>query len=171
VLERAHVVQAIGELHQKHADVARNRDQELAEILGLLGLLRDQIEPLDLGEPINEGADLGPEELIDLGAGRVGVLDHVVQQRGDDSGVIELEIRQDRSHFEGMGEIGRAGSALLGSMRAHRINVGTVEERLVCSRVVFLYSLDELVLTHHGPHTLPASKRAPSGPSNRTRAP
>jgi hypothetical protein len=49
VLERAHVVQAVSELDEKHADVAGDGEQELAEILGLLGLLGDQVELLDLG--------------------------------------------------------------------------------------------------------------------------
>ena len=40
VLERAHVVHAIGELYEQDADVARNGNQQLAEVLGLLGLLR-----------------------------------------------------------------------------------------------------------------------------------
>ena len=37
MLERAHVVQAVGELDQQHADVVGNRQQELAQVFGLLG--------------------------------------------------------------------------------------------------------------------------------------
>ena len=79
VFERAHVVQAVGELDQQHPDVARNRDQQFAEILGLFGLFGHEIEPLDLGQPIDELADLFAEELIDLGARRVRVFDGIVQ--------------------------------------------------------------------------------------------
>ena len=100
VLERAHVVQAVGELDQQHADVARDGDQELAEVLRLLGLLGDEVEPLDLGEAVDEGADLLAEHLVDLGARDVGVLDHVVQQRGGNGGVVELQLGQDRRDFE-----------------------------------------------------------------------
>ena len=39
VMERAHVVQAVGELDQQHADVLRHRDDELAEILRLAALV------------------------------------------------------------------------------------------------------------------------------------
>ena len=44
VLQRAHVMQAIGKLHQEHANVAGDRDQQLAEVLRLLRLLGDQIK-------------------------------------------------------------------------------------------------------------------------------
>jgi hypothetical protein len=37
-------MQAIGKLHQEHANVAGDRDQQLAEVLRLLRLLGDQIE-------------------------------------------------------------------------------------------------------------------------------
>ena len=93
VLERAHVVQAVRELDEQHADVARDGDQQLAEVLGLLGLLGDEIEPLDLGQAVDERADLGAEQLVDLGARGVGVLDHVVQQRGGDRRIVELRAR------------------------------------------------------------------------------
>ena len=45
-LERAHVVQAIGQLDQKDANVIGDRQQELAQVLGLLGLTRHQFQPL-----------------------------------------------------------------------------------------------------------------------------
>ncbi len=36
--QRAHVVQAVGQLDQQHADVVRNREQQLAQVFGLFGL-------------------------------------------------------------------------------------------------------------------------------------
>ena len=67
--------------------------QQLAEVLGLLGLLGDEVELLDLGEAVDERADLRAEHLVDLGARDVGILDDVVQQRGRDGGVVELAAR------------------------------------------------------------------------------
>ena len=40
VVERPHVVRAVGELDQDDADVARHREDHLAEVLGLLLLAR-----------------------------------------------------------------------------------------------------------------------------------
>ena len=80
-MQRAHVVQAVGELHQQDADVAADRQHELAEILRLLGAVRLQLEPGQLGDAIDQPGDLRPEPLLDLGRADRGVLDHVVQQR------------------------------------------------------------------------------------------
>ena len=134
---------------EQHADVARDGDQQLAEVLGLLGLLGDEIELLDLGEAVDQRADLLAELLVDLGARDVGVLDHVVQQRRRDRGVVELELGQDGGDFEGMGEIGIARGALLVAVRLHGVDVGAVEQRLVGAGVVLLDPLDQLVLAHH----------------------
>ena len=112
-VERAHVVQAVGELDQQHADVGRDGEQELAQVLGLRLLAGDEVEPLDLGQAVDDGADLGAEQLVDLGAGRVGVLDGVVQQRHGDRGVVELQVGEDGGDFERMGEVRVARGALL----------------------------------------------------------
>ena len=149
VLERAHVVQAVGELDQQHAHVVGDRQQELAQVLGLLGLARDQIELFQLGQALDQMADVGAEDLVDLGARRRRVLDGVVQERRRDGGVVELEVGQDGRDLERMGEIGVAGGALLLAMRLHGVDVGAVEQRLVGVRVVAADPLDQVVLPHH----------------------
>ncbi len=60
--QRAHVVQAVGELDQQHANVVGDRQQQLAQVLGLLGLARDQLQPLQLGEALHQRADLVAED-------------------------------------------------------------------------------------------------------------
>ena len=158
VLESAHVVEAICELYEKHADIARNGEQKLPEVLGLLGLFRDEIEALDLGEAVDERADLRAEQLIDLGAGGVGVFDDVVEECGCDGRVVETEIGQDGGDFEGVGEIGISRGALLIAVRSHCVDVGPVQQGFVRRRVVLLNALDELVLAHHEPDRLPATR-------------
>ena len=117
-------MQAIGELDQEDANVVGDREQQLAQVLGLLGLARDQLQPLQLGEPFDQRADLVAEDVVDLGARRLSILDGVVQQGSYDGGVIELEVGQDRRNLERMGKIGIAGRARLGcrapSWRRHR---------------------------------------------------
>ena len=49
VVERAHVVQPVGKLDQQHAHIGCDRQQQLAQVLRLLGLLGDQVEFLELG--------------------------------------------------------------------------------------------------------------------------
>ena len=68
-LQRAHVVQPVGELDQQHAGVVGDGEQQLAEILGLLGVLGDEVELAELGQAVDQPADLLAERLVDLLAG------------------------------------------------------------------------------------------------------
>ena len=44
--QRAHIVQAVGELDQQHPHIVGDGEQELAQVLGLLGLARNEFEAL-----------------------------------------------------------------------------------------------------------------------------
>ena len=65
-LQGAHVVQAVGELDQEHARVIGDGEQKLAEILGLLGVLGGEVELAELGQAVDQPADLIAERLVDL---------------------------------------------------------------------------------------------------------
>jgi hypothetical protein len=146
VVERAHIVQPIGELDQQYPHVVGDRQQELAQILRLLGFLGDEVELLELGQALDQRADIRAEHLVDLGAGGGGVLDGVVQERRRDGRVVELEIGEDRGDLERMGKIGIAGGAPLLTVRLHGVDVGPVEQRFAGIRVVAPDPLDQVVL-------------------------
>ncbi len=150
VVQRAHVVQAVGELHQQHADVGRHRQHELAQVLGFLGALRLDFEAAELGDAVDQAGDVLAEQAGDLVARGVGVLDRVVQQAGDDRGGVELHLGQDAGDLDGMGEIGVARGAQLGAVLLQAIDVGAVQHVLVRIRIVGLHALNEFELTNHG---------------------
>src|SRR5207248_1737819 len=58
VVERPHVVEAIGQLDHQHAQVARHRHQHLAEVLGLPLLARGEGQLADLGHAVHQLGDL-----------------------------------------------------------------------------------------------------------------
>ena len=147
--QRAHIVQPVCELDQQHPYVVRDRQQQLAQVFRLLGLFGDEFEFLELGKTFDQRADVLPEHLVDLGAGCGSILDGIVQQRGGDRGIVELEIGEDASHFEGMGEIGVSRRALLLAVGLHRVNVGAIEQGFAGLWIVALYALDQVVLPHH----------------------
>ena len=66
MIERAHVVQAVGQLDQHDANVVRHRDDHLAEILGLLFLAALERDLRDLGHAVNQLRDLGAEVRLHL---------------------------------------------------------------------------------------------------------
>ena len=150
MVEGTHVVEPVGELDQENANVLRNRQQQLAQILGLLGLLGNKVQLLELGQPFHQLAHVRTEQFVDLGAGRGGILDRVVQQGDRDGRLVEMHVGEDGSNFERVRKIGIAGSTLLVAMLLHGINIGLVEQRLVDVGLVALHALDKLILTHHG---------------------
>ena len=95
-------MQAIGELHQEDAGVVGDREQQFAEILGLLRMLGDEVELAELGQAVDEPADLFAERLVDILARDGGVFDRVVQHGRDDGRVVDFQFGQDRGDFERM---------------------------------------------------------------------
>ena len=149
MLEGSHVVQAVGELDQQHAHVARHGEKELPQVLGLGGFLGDEVELGDLGQAIDEGGNLGAELLLDFRFRRLGILDRVVKKGSGNGGRVELHLGQDGGDFQRVVEIGFPRGALLVAMRLHGIDIGPVEEVLIRIGVVLGDPLDKLVLTHH----------------------
>ena len=66
MLERAHVVESIRQLHEKDPDVLDHRQQQLAEILSLLLLARREADLADLGNALDQAEDLFAELFSDL---------------------------------------------------------------------------------------------------------
>ena len=113
VLERAHVVQAVGELDDDDADVGDHGEQHLADVLGLVVFAVGELDLVELGDAFDDVRDLLAEALGDLGRGDVGVFDGVVQQAGGDGGGVHLELGEDLADLERMDDVGLARGAVL----------------------------------------------------------
>ena len=61
-LQRAHVVQPVGQLDQQHADVLGHRQHQLAEVLRLPRVLRLQLDAGELGDAVDQARHLGAEQ-------------------------------------------------------------------------------------------------------------
>ena len=75
----AHVVQPIAELDQHHANVLGHGEEHLANVLGMLLLGTHCRELAQLGDAINQDANLIAEALCDLGSGHRRVLGNVME--------------------------------------------------------------------------------------------
>ena len=158
-MERAHVVQAIGELDQEDANVLRHRQHQLAEILGLLGLIGLQLDARQLGHAVDKPRNIAAEYPLDVIERRDRILDRVVQQPGDDRRGVELHAGEDAGDLDGMGEIGIAARPELRPMRLHREDIGAVERVLIGRRIIGPDALDQFELAHHRRHLPDAGGR------------
>ena len=148
-MQRAHVVQPFGQLDQQHADVLAHRQEELAQVLRRALVVGQLLDLAELGHPVDQPRDLRAEALLDLLDRDQRVLDRVVEQRGDDRVLVELEVAHQPGHLDRMAEVGVAARPLLAAVLLHGEDVGAVEQRLVGIGVVFLDPLHKFVLAQH----------------------
>ena len=153
-MQCAHIVQPVGELDQQHAHIIGNGQQKLAEILGLGGTLGHQVEPLQLGQALDQSADFATEQLVDFLACRRGVFDRVMQHGGNNRRVVEFQIGQNGRHFQRMRKIRIARRALLRAMGFHRIDIGAIQKVFVGLRVIAPHAFNEVHLPNHVAHRL-----------------
>ena len=142
-------MQPVGQLHQQHADVVGEGEQEFAQVLGGALILRLRLDLAELGDPVDQPRDIAAEQFLDLLGRRDRVLDRVVEDRGDDRLVVELQVGQDAGDLDRMAEIGVARRADLGAMGLHREDIGAVDQRLVGVGVIGPDLLDQLILPKH----------------------
>ena len=101
VLGRAHVVEPVGELDQDDPRVVRHRHDHLPVVLGLGLLAALEADPRQLGDALDQVRDVGAELAADVVDRRLGVLDDVVEERGGDRLLVEVELGADLGDAEG----------------------------------------------------------------------
>ncbi len=150
VVQRPHVVQAIGELDEDDADVVDHRQQHLAEVLRLPLLARRERDGADLGHPFDDVRDVGAEELGDALDRGQGVLDDVVQEAGGDGDGVELHVGEEIGDGERVDEVGLPGMADLALVLEGREHVGPPEQLDVGVGGVGPHFFEEILEANHG---------------------
>ncbi len=122
--QRTHVVQAVGEFDQDDADIARHRQQHLAEVFRLrLGFVLE-LNLVQLGDAINQLRHRFAEFVCDLIRTYAGVFDYIVQQGGDQGLCVEMPAGEDLGYRQRMRDVRRAALAKLAFVRGGGIVIG-----------------------------------------------
>ena len=145
VLDRAHVVEPVGELDQDDPNVLRHRHDHLAEVLGVGLLAGLEGRPGQLGDPLDQLGDLIAELRPDVVGLGLCVLDDVVQERGRERLLVEVELGADLRDRPRVVDERLAGAACLPGVCRRREAEGAGEELLVDPGVVLLGCSDQLV--------------------------
>lgn len=116
--EGPHVVQPVGEFDRHHADVVAGRDQHLAEGLRFGG--GAVVDLLQLGDAVDQIADLVAELLADLIQRHFRVLDGVVEQGGGQRRGLGAQLGEDQGHGQRVRDVGLAALAHLAAVRGLR---------------------------------------------------
>ncbi len=143
-VQRAHVVEPVGEFDQDDADVLRHREQHLAEALGLRVLARVELDLVQLRDAVDHVGDGLAERRFDLGLGDRGVLHHVVKEGGGKPLRVQAPLRQDARDRQRMRDVGLAGLAELAAVGRVRELPRALDERDVRRRQVIAEVSGEL---------------------------
>jgi hypothetical protein len=108
-----------------------------------------QLQVGQLGDAIDQFGHLGAEQLGDVGIGRPGILDRVVQKGGDDRRIIQPLFGQDGRHGDGMAEIGLARLADLALVHLHPIGIGPADQIGIAARIVVADQGDQVFDVDH----------------------
>ena len=149
MVQRPHVVQAVGELDQDDADVVDHRQQHLAEVLRLALLARRELDRAELGHPFDDVGDVGAEQLPDPLDRRLGVLDDVVEQAGGDGDDVELHVGEQVGDLERMHEVGLARMPHLSLVLEGRKDVRAPQQFGVGVRIAGAHLFDEVLEPDH----------------------
>ena len=114
--ERAHVVHAVRELDHDDADVAHHGEQHLAKALRLRFLAVLELDLIEFADAVDEFGDDLAEDRGDFRLRGRRVLDHVVQDGGDQGVGVEPEIGEDVGDRDRMSDVRLARDALLAVM-------------------------------------------------------
>ena len=141
-MQRPHVVQPVCQFDQKHPDVFRHRQQQLAEIFRLFGISGLLFDHRQFGQTVHQRGHLVAEQLTHLFHRGVGVLHRIMQKPGDHRSAVQFKLGQNTGHFDRMRIIRVAGCPKLRPVLFHGKNVSTVERVLVGVRIVRFYQID-----------------------------
>ena len=148
--ERAHVVEAVGELDDDDAQVLRHRQEHLAQVLRLhlavagLRVRRLPGDEAELGDTLDHLRHLRPEALRDLGVADAAVFLDVVQQRAGDSRCVELKPGNGLGRAQRVDDDGLAVLPELPRVRLIREFERLADELLALLREVFGDPIEKL---------------------------
>ena len=148
-MQRPHIVQPVGKLDQQHADIVGHREQEFAEVFGGAFVFGLRLDLAELGDAVDEPADVTAEQAFDLLGRRQRIFERVVEQRGDDRLGIEMEVGQNARNLDRMAEIGVARRTFLAAVLLDGKHIGAVEQRLVDVGIISAHALDKFILPQH----------------------
>ena len=121
-VERAHVVQAVGQLDHKNPHVVAHGQDHFADVLCLGFFLVFKSDLADLGDAVHNVGYFFAKIFVQLFNGGLGVFHRIVQQPGRDGGLVKTHLSQNAGHSQRVGKVRfarKAGLPRVGGGRKH----------------------------------------------------
>ncbi len=146
MLQRAHVVQPVGQFDQHHANVIHHGEDHLADVLGLALFTAGEVDLVDLGHTLDDMRHMLAEFPLNIFGGHRRVFDGVMQQTRRDGGGIQLHVGQHNGHFQGMNQIGFTGGPHLAFMVLQRKLIGLANNLRIVMGTILDNLLQQLLI-------------------------
>ena len=143
VFERAHVVEAVGELDHDDADILCHRKEHLTIIFELYILLGHVLNAPELCHAVDQYRNILAEQFLHLLDGRVRVLDDIVQKRRADRLIVHMQPRENVGYMERMDDVRLAGDARLPAVRLFGKLIGTLDLCGISVRLIGAYLFED----------------------------
>ena len=148
-VQRAHIVQAVGQLDHEHPDVMAHGQNHLADVFGLRLFLVLKADEADLGHAVHNVGHFFAEIVVDFLDGGLGVLHRVMQQARGHRRLVKAHVGQGIGHRQRMGKIGFSRQARLPGMGRGRIDVGPLNQFQIGVAVVGRNLVENFLNTDH----------------------
>ena len=121
-----HIVQAVTQLYDHHADILAHGKQHFAQVFRFAVLDIRELDLGQLGNTIHQQGNLAAKLLADLVNGHGGILGHIVHQGCGNAFAIHAKFHQQLCHADWVADIRFAAAAELGGMRRAGQLISTV---------------------------------------------
>ena len=162
--EGTHVVQAVSQLDEHHADILTHGQDHLAQRFGLTLLAVGKVQLIQLCNAVYQAGNLFAEHFGNGGKGYVlAVLHRIMQKTRGDGRRINTDLREDAGHIRGMHKIGFAAQTRLPQVLLLCKCIGARNQVGIGVGMIMLETLEHLLKLHayiNGTHqvTLPSRR-------------
>ena len=119
----------VGQFDQNHPDIFRHRQKHLAIVFHLLFFFGLVLNPAQFGHAVDQSRNLAAKILFDLLQRHGGVFNDIMQQGRRDGVGVDLQLRQDPGHAQGMVDVVFAGNPMLTLMRTRSHGKRLLQQR------------------------------------------
>src|SRR3990167_5314551 len=126
--KRAHVVQAVGELDQDHANVARHGHGNFLEVFGLCFGLGLEVHLGQFADPVYQFGHGFAELRLQRFLGNTGVFDHVMQHRRHQALMVHVHVGKNVRHRKRMRDVRLTAAAALAVVGLFGVEVRSADQ-------------------------------------------
>ena len=147
VLERAHVVEPVGQFDDNDTDIPGHSQKHFPEVLRLyFDFIRGIFDLGQLGNAVHKKRDFLAEFPFDILEGHIRIFDHIVEDRRGDRLFIHFQLCENDRHLNRMADVGLPGFPELVPMGVAGHIIRFLYHGKIIRRMILAHRLDQLVI-------------------------